>query len=236
MGVILALVVCVVTLWLGVTGQLVLYIHPRYVVFTMIMAGLALAIGLAAIATRASHDHDEPPRHRWLSAIGLSLAALVAVVLVLVPPATLTSSTAIQRDINSTGVGAGAQTVDTAGPNTASNHFTVLDWASLLSQTHDPAFYADRSADVTGFITASTDDPGSVYYVSRFIITCCAVDAQPVGVPVYQPNWQDTLEADDWVRVTGDFASNPSTQSADPIALVPGDVTAIEAPDDPYLF
>ena len=235
-GVVFALVVCVVTLWLGFTGQLVLYIHPRYVVFTMIMAGLALVVGVAAIAARAPHAHDEPPRHRWLSVVGLSLAALVAVVLVVVPPATLTSSTAIQRDINSTGAGVGAQTIDTAGPANASGHFTVLDWASLLGQTNDPAFYADRAADITGFITPSTDDPGSVYYVSRFIITCCAVDAQPVGVPVYQPNWQDTLQADDWVRVTGDFASNPSTKSADPIALVPTGVTETEAPDDPYLF
>jgi putative membrane protein len=234
--VVLALVVCVVTLWLGVTGQLVLYIHPRYVVFTMIMAGLALVIGLATLTVRASHDHEEPPRYRWLSVTGLALAAVVAIVLVVVPPATLTSSTAIQRDINSTGVGAGAQTIDTAGPANASSHFSVLDWASLLSQTNDPAFYADRAADVTGFITASPDDPANVFYVSRFIITCCAVDAQPVGVPVYQPNWQDTLAADDWVRVTGDFASNPSTKSADPIALVPTGVTETETPDDPYLF
>ena len=223
----------VVTLWLGVTGQLVLYIHPRYVVFTMIMAALALVVGLAAIVTRAYHDHDEPPKRRWLSIVGLAVAALVAFVLVVVPPATLTSSTAIQRDISNSGVGVGSQAVDTAP--SASLHFSVLDWASLLNQTNDPAFYRDRSADVTGFITAAPDDP-NVFYVSRFVITCCAVDAQPVGVPVYSPGWQDDLEADDWVRVTGDFGSNPSTLSNAPIALTPDAVTAIEEPDDPYLF
>lgn len=229
----LALVVSVVTLWLGVTGQLVLYIHPRYVVFTMIMAALALVVGLAAIVTRAYHDHDEPPQRRWLSIVGLAVAALVAVVLVVVPPATLTSSTAIQRDISNSGVGVASQAVDTAP--SASLHFSVLDWASLLNQTNDPAFYRDRSADVTGFITAAPDDP-NVFYVSRFVITCCAVDAQPVGVPVYSPGWQDDLEADDWVRVTGDFGSNPSTLSNAPIALTPDAVTAMEEPDDPYLF
>lgn len=235
-GVVFALVVCVVTLWLGFTGQLVLYIHPRYVVFTMIMAGLALVVGVAAIAARAPHAHDEPPRHRWLSVVGLSLAALVAVVLVVVPPATLTSSTAIQRDINSTGAGVGAQTIDTAGPANASGHFTVLDWASLLGQTNDPAFYADRAADITGFITPSTDDPGSVYYVSRFIITCCAVDAQPVGVPVYSPGWTDTYEIDGWVQVKGHFATNPASSSTAPLALLPESVETVGTPSEPYLF
>jgi putative membrane protein len=161
------------------------------------------------------------------------LAGLVAAVLVVVPPATLTSSTAIQRDISSSGAGIGSQSVDTAP--SASDHFSVLDWASLLNQTNDPAFYRDRSADVTGFVTASPDDP-NVFYVSRFVITCCAVDAQPVGVPVYDPSWRDSLEPDDWVRVTGDFGSNPSTVSNAPIALTPESVTAIEEPDDPYLF
>ena len=233
MGVVLAVVVSVVTLWLGMTGQLVLYIHPRYVVFTMVMAALALLIALAAIATRASHDHDEPPRRRWISTIGLALAGLVAAVLLLVPPATLTSSTAIQRDISNSGVGIGSQTVD-AAPS-ASLHFSVLDWASLLNQTNDPAFYRDRSADVTGFVTAAPDDP-DVFYVSRFVITCCVVDAQPVGVPVYSPGWQDSFDPDDWVRVTGDFTSNPSPVSTAPIALTPDAVTAMEEPDDPYLF
>jgi len=72
--------------------------------------------------------------------------------------------------------------------------------------------------------------------VSRFIVTCCAVDAQPVGVPVYAPNWKADLAVDDWVRVTGSFGVNPSSSSAQSIAVTADTVTPIEEPDEPYLF
>ena len=237
-GVVLALTVTVATVWLAATGQLVLYIHPRYVVFTVIMAVLALVVGVASLAVRA-HDHDAPVR-RWekvLSIGSLSLSALIALSLVVIPPATLTSSTVSQREINSTGVGADVQSLDDAatGPASAFAAFTVLDWASLLTQSSDAAFYEDKPVDVVGFVTADPDDD-DVFYVSRFIVTCCAVDAQPVGVPVYSPGWKDSFEIDGWVQVTGHFATNPASSSTAPLALLPDTVETVGTPSEPYLF
>nr|BFF14536.1 hypothetical protein GCM10025699_58390 [Microbacterium flavescens] len=62
-GVLLTLVVGVATLWLAATGQLILYIHPRYVVFTVIMIaiGMVLSVGVLALSPareRDDHDHD----------------------------------------------------------------------------------------------------------------------------------------------------------------------------------
>jgi putative membrane protein len=67
-------------------------------------------------------------------------------------------------------------------------------------------------------------------------VTCCAVDAQPLGVPVYLPGWSSTFSSDDWVSVDGSFASNPSSTSLQPVAIVPDTVTPIEQPREPYLF
>ncbi|MEO7124166.1 MAG: TIGR03943 family protein, partial [Lacisediminihabitans sp.] len=100
----------------------------------------------------------------------------------------------------------------------------------------DASFYAGKSVDVTGFITADKDDPGNIFYVSRFVITCCAVDAQPVGVPVYYPNWKSEFKSDGWVRVVGGFVTNPSKQSQQSIALVPEKVTKVSQPSEPYLY
>ena len=111
----------------------------------------------------------------------------------------------------------------------------MLEWSSLLAQTSDPAFYAGKPVDVIGFITPDPD-ADDVFYVSRFMITCCAVDAQPIGVPVYLPDWQAQFEADDWVEVTGEFVSNRSTESTAPIALDPAEVTGVDEPSDPYLY
>jgi putative membrane protein len=254
-GALLIGVISIGTVWLAATNQLVLYIHPRYVVFTVIMALVALVFAVARVIVsgRAEHAHDDHdhdhsddeddealdarPLQRGLSIAALVLAAALAVGAVLLPPATLSAATASQRDITSAQVNLDAASLDDAssadGPTFT--RYTVLEWSSLLAQTSDPVFYAGKPVDVIGFITP---DPAAddVFYVSRFTITCCAVDAQPVGVPVYLPDWQTRFQADDWVRVTGEFASSRSTQSTAPIAVTPAEVIGVDEPSDPYLY
>ena len=239
-GIVLCVAALVSTVWLAFTNQLILYIHPRYIVFTVFMAALGLVLVVASFASKPDHDHDEPPRRfgKVLSVAATVLTLVVAVGLVVIPPATLTTATANQRVINSTGVSSNTKTVESAASAPAGTFakFTVLDWSSLLRQTSDASFYQNKAADVVGFITKDSDDPQNVFYVSRFVITCCAVDAQPVGVPVYLPNWRNGFAPDEWVRVKGFFDTNPSNKSQQSIALVPTDTTKVEQPSEPYLY
>lgn len=260
------MLVLAATIWLAATGQLTLYIHPRYVLFTVLMMVVAAAFVLGAIVSRAvagttsagtgaPHEHgdahgDEHPhdpshapqvssaRSRvaavattWASGTVVAAAALA---LILVPPATLTSGTAAAREMNAgTALAAADDFVSVGGDYL---NFTVKDWSRLLTQVSSPSFYEGKSVDVTGFVSADATDPENVYFVSRFIVTCCAVDAQPVGVPVYQEGWADDLEADQWVRVTGPFVANPSG-SADVAVLVdPASVDVVDQPGDPYVY
>lgn len=248
----------VATLWLAASGQLILYIHPRYVVFTVIMAVIGLVLVLSSVARRGApaqlgahadhdardrdHDHDHggasrSTRTAFLATIGTVLTLGIGLTLIVLPPATLSSATAGQREVNSTGVGTETASLDDASASSAAAlNFSVLDWASLLRQTSDTAFYADKPADITGFITEDPEDPENMFFVSRFIITCCAVDAQPVGVPVYMEDWKSSFAADQWVDATGSFATNPSSRSGQAIVLVPDDLVAVDEPGDPYLF
>jgi len=254
-GVLLIGVLAIGTVWLAITNQLVLYIHPRYLVFTVIMAVVALAFAVARVVVSGrreagrhhaghAHEHDddddpvgERPLQRVLSVSALVLAGALAAGAVLLPPATLSAATASQRDITTAQTNLDAASLESAssadGP--AFSRYTVLEWSSLLAQTSDPLFYAGKPVDVTGFITPDPD-AADVFYVSRFMITCCAVDAQPVGVPVFLPDWQSQFSADDWVQVTGEFASNRSPQSTAPIALAPEEVIGVDEPSDPYLY
>jgi putative membrane protein len=239
-GVIFIVAALIATVWLAMTKQLILYIHPRYVVFTVIMAVLGLALVVASFVDRPDHDHEEKSSG-WRAALSVTATVLalgVAIALVVVPPATLTTATADQRVINSTGVGANSKSVSAVSSAAAgaTAKFTVLDWSSLLRQTSDASFYSAKPVDITGFITADTDDPDNIFYVSRFVITCCAVDAQPVGVPVYYPNWKSTFKSDGWVRVIGGFVTNPSRKSQQSIALVPEKVDKVSQPSEPYLY
>ena len=246
-GIALCVAALVSTVWLAVTNQLILYIHPRYIVFTVIMTVLGLVLVIASFGRSPDQEHDHDHDHedaaprgyrRVLTVVGTMLTLVVAIALVVVPPATLTTATADQRVINSTQVGSGTKTVDSAAsaPAGAFARFTVLDWSSLLRQTTDASFYRDKAANVVGFITKDADDPQNFFYVSRFVITCCAVDAQPVGVPVFLPNWQNRFAADHWVKVSGSFETNPSTKSQQSIALVPTATTKVDQPSEPYLY
>ncbi len=245
-GVILVGLAVAATLWLAVAGELVLYIHPRYIVFTVIMALLAVVFVIASAVIRRPRQHDgeddvDVPIGRWpktLSLAAVGLATALAIGMVALPATTLTSATAQQRDINSTALDLGSTDIASvnAGSAGAFETFTVVDWASLLRQTSDLSFYADKPVTVAGFITADPEDPENLFFVARFVVTCCAVDAQPVGVPVYAPNWSANFDIDDWVEVRGEFVANPSQSSSQPLAVDPSDITPIEQPREPYLF
>lgn len=234
---ILTAAIVAATAWLAVSGQLVLYIHPRYIVFTVVMSVIALALSIAAVLVQP-HDDDEPQRPGVLGIAAVVVAAVFVVGLVALPPATLSAETASQRDIVGSTAGSDAQSVEDAdaAPTEAFAKFTVVDWSSLLRQTGDLDFYAGKPVDVVGFIVADADAPQDVFLVSRFIVTCCAVDAQPVGVPVYSPGWQQRLAVNDWVRVTGEFTTNPAAQSTQPLAIDPAAVEIVEQPSEPYLY
>jgi len=241
-GVVLIGIAVIATVWLALGNQLVLYIHPRYIVFTVVMSVIALTLAVASVVIRRTgHDDDDAPVRgvpRAVSIVALGLSTLFAAAMIILPPATLSSATATQRDINSSAITTPTQSVSDAdaAPTGAFATFTVVDWASLLRQTSDLEFYSGKPVDVVGFITADSDDPQNVFYVSRFVVTCCAVDAQPAGIPVYLPNWPDTYQLDQWVEATGEFVTNPSDRSAQGIALEPVSVTVVEQPSEPYLY
>lgn len=243
----------IATIWFGATGRLVFYVHPRYLVFTMIMAGIALAFcGLRVVmAVRArpiahddeheDEDEDPAPRRgiqRVLSVGAILISTAVATAMVVLPPATLSSATALQRDITDSSVSTGAASLAAAqtANNSAFANYSLLDWSSLLQQTSDPSFYAGKPVDLTGFVTPDPTDTTNVFYVTRFVITCCAVDAQPVGIPVYLPNWKSSYAANSWVRVSGGFVADPSTKSSATLAVVPAGVKRVAQPADPYLY
>ncbi|RIJ55132.1 TIGR03943 family protein [Clavibacter phaseoli] len=251
MGLVLLAACIVSTLWLAVTGQLGLYIHPRYFVFTGIMAVIGLVATVAGFALRPAdaaeeHDHDhgsaEPApgraslraRASRVAIAGVVTATVVAVLVL--PPRTLTTSTVTQRALNSSTVASDAAPDEELLGTSDFSTLGVRDWSQLLAQTTDPTFFTSKSVDITGFVSADPDDPDDVFYVTRFVVTCCAVDAQPVGVPVYQPGWSSTLETDEWVRVQGPFASNPSARSRQPLAVMPQGVQQVDQPADPYVY
>ncbi|MGO4186450.1 TIGR03943 family putative permease subunit [Pseudarthrobacter sp. TAF60_1] len=237
----LSLIGTAATLWLALTGKLELYIHPRYVPFTVSMALIAAAVSIAGFVMRQEDSEDphghpdaEPPKTGRLRAAGSLLIVTAAVLgLLILPPSPLTAEAANQRDLNHSGTLSRHQTTDLLQNDPGD--FTVRDWASLLRYSPGEDYFADKTPTITGFITADPKDATNVFYVTRFVVSCCTVDAQPVGVPVRQAGWQKQYKQGNWITATGGFGRNPNQDSTNAILMTDPQITPTTEPQRPYL-
>ena len=61
---------------------------------------------------------------------------------------------------------------------------TIIDWIRTLNVYPEPDAYADQPVKVSGFVVHMPDWPDDHFMIARFVLTCCAADAYPVGLPV----------------------------------------------------
>jgi len=249
LGSVLAVALC--TLWLALAGHLDLYINPRYSVFTIVLAAVAVpasVAGLVVVARGHGHAHDEEHEEHdertggagRLTRIALGgVAALVTIgvtaAMLVLPPTTLSARTAQQRSVdsatlsNATGSEAAVSLLGSGSVDTS--EYGVKDWAALIRQTTDTSSLVGKQVKLSGFVVPGAD--GS-FTLTRFVISCCAVDAQPVGLGVVTDG--TVPDEDQWVTVTGALAANPD-QSADArIVIKAATVKTITQPEDPYEY
>ncbi|PZE86148.1 TIGR03943 family protein [Curtobacterium sp. MCBD17_032] len=242
------LAVAVGTLWLGIADHLDLYINPRYATFTLVLAAVAVPAsiaGLVVVARHGAHAHDGDPEPRpagggrLLHVVLGSVAALVTVgtvvAMLVLPPTTLSARTAQQRSVGSASLsdatGAGAPVTLLGSESVDTSEYGVKDWAALIRQTTDTTALVGRKLTLTGFVVPGDD--GS-FTLTRFVVSCCAVDAQPVGIGVTTDD--DVPDEGAWVRVEGALAANPDTASDARLVIRAADVTPVDQPSDPYEY
>ena len=153
-------------LYLHATGQLTLYIHPRYVLFTVVLCGLSLALcaaGFAATLRRAAREPAaETARLRPSFTLAVALAVLLAAYAL--PARTLSSETAEGRIGNFNSARAPSQEAGTlavfetggtpalASPDAATADLAIEDWVAAFEVEPDGGFYGGKEVDVVGFV------------------------------------------------------------------------------------
>jgi len=205
------------------------------------------AHGHAAADEHDAGAHEPGPGRGRGRAVRLALGGAAAVVtigvtvaMLVLPPTTLSARTAQQRSVdsatlsNATGSESAVQLLGSEGVDTS--EYGVKDWAALIRQTTDTTALVGKQVELTGFVVPGDD--GS-FTLTRFVISCCAVDAQPVGLGVVTGDGAGTGTVPDegqWVTVRGALAANPD-QSADArIVVKAAKITDIAQPEDPYEF
>jgi uncharacterized repeat protein (TIGR03943 family) len=186
-----------------ISGQLGLLIHPHYF-WLAIMAGFALLLLAGLQAWRILNVPALAVRHitlfppGWMSGV-LLVAAMVGL---LITPRPFGGDTAIQRGLtdNFTVTRSRPQTFRA---NQKSEDRTLIDWVRLLDVYPEPDAYQGQKAKVQGFVVHTPNLPDNYLKLTRFVITCCAADAYPIGLPVKLQGSRQPFQPDRWYEVKG---------------------------------
>lgn len=233
-----------------ITGQLRLLIHPNYF-WLVLVTGIALLIlgilksGQLLIDIRQQRNNievRETLQHITLLPQGMGSAILLATALAgfLIAPTVLTSQAALQRGVTESLPMTRSQPQSfrtTIKPEERS----LIDWIRTLNAYPEPDAYAGQKAKVSGFVVHLPHLPDNYLLISRFIITCCAVDAYPVGIPVRLESSRNAYPPDTWLEIAGEMAvetlPNQETNSEKrQLILAAQTLTKIPTPADPYSY
>lgn len=254
LGVGLAAVISVVTLGLGLTGRLNLYLSPESVWFACAAAVVTLAGAIWSctlpLGEEGDHGHDHghapaavgdadadgdaasPPAspRRLLAGVGAVAGGVIATGVVaaalVLPPASLSVELAMSRAGEQSALFAGADTVALGVADTST--FGVGDWASVFAASTNTAAYDGAPVTLTGFVTPDSGDDG--VNLTRLVITHCVIDAQTAALPVEVD--PDDYATGQWVEITGTVRADADGK----LRIEPTDVVAIDEPGDPYEY
>mgnify|MGYP001355490754 CR=1 FL=1 len=164
---------------------------------------------------------------------GTLLVLLVVLAGLFLPARGLSSITASQRSIDLNAINL-TQTTASAIQNfsKSTSNYTLGDWIALQNYNPDPLFYKDKDVKISGFVYRPDNLhlDKDTFLVARFIITCCAVDARPVGLRVKTNEYNP--DQDEWVEVEGLFNVDENQN----LIIEPKNIIKLEEPGNPYIF
>ncbi|MEA5536487.1 TIGR03943 family putative permease subunit [Crocosphaera sp. XPORK-15E] len=233
-----------------ISGQLRLLIHPNYFWLVFITSILLVLLGIVKARLwlkdlQKKSNNGETVQHITLfpPGWGSSLLIITAVAGFIIPPVVFNSQVALQRGISESLPVTQAQT-ESFSANVKPEDRSLIDWIRTLNAYPEPDAYQGQKAKVTGFVVHSPILPENYIFLSRFILTCCAVDAYPVGLPVKLDRDRSNYPADTWLEIEGEMmtetlAIDSQTMQETPtekrqLVLSADSITTIPTPDDPY--
>nr|WP_279591126.1 TIGR03943 family protein [Modestobacter marinus] len=198
--------------------------------FRPLLLGAGVVVVLLAVAglrrPRGGVEHDHPG-----PAVGWLLAAPVAVVLVVAPPA-LGSYSAGRQSAAPVAVPAQPSSAGIGADDPGSDHRTMTLFSyHVWSLAPDTSALEGRRVRLVGFVSPRA---AGGWYVTRFDINCCAADATALRVAV--PDGPAAFEPDQWVEVVGTHVPpqvDPAVGYPEP-TIDATSVAAVEAPAEPY--
>ncbi|MGB8697895.1 MAG: TIGR03943 family protein [Thermosynechococcaceae cyanobacterium] len=218
------------------TGKLGLLIHPNYFGLTIGAGFVLLAIAsLSALRmVRGQTGWREPHQPLFPPLLMSGLLLTAAVVGLLIAPKPFASDTAIQRGLQDATISTRVRP-QTFRVNQSPERRSLIDWVRTLDVYPEPDAYAGQKVKVEGFAVHNSTLPTTYLTLTRFVITCCAADAYPIGLPVKLKQDRATFPADHWFSVTGQMATE-TLNGKRQVVIQAATVQPISEPQNPYSY
>lgn len=234
--------------------ELTLFIHQNYLGIATLSALLLLTLGGIQLIRYGilRQEVSGPPHPSLLPArVGAMILIVAALVGWGVVPRPLSSQTALNRGVDQN-ISLARESPEAFRPSVDPGSRGLIDWIRTLDVYPDPDNYIDQQVNVNGFVIPYADlvaaapegmntggsgaaqETGDLFWVARFLISCCAADAYPVGLPVIWPQ-ASQLEADVWLEVKGTMVLDPRSGSRQ-LAIKAESITPISTPVNPYAY
>lgn len=182
--------------FLLISERVSLYLSSR-TAWVVPVGAVILSIAVVGRLFSLREEHAEPLTRRTVAGIGLIMVPVVIVLAL--PPASLTSYAASRRSSFSSGG------LATSADDISSGELSLADVAGgLRSREGMRALVARAGSDVTftGFVTRDSGAPADEFVLNRFMISCCVADALGIQVRVVGAP-PGRFKSDEWVQVAG---------------------------------
>ncbi|MBW4565472.1 MAG: TIGR03943 family protein [Mojavia pulchra JT2-VF2] len=221
------------------TGKLNLLIHPDY--FWLAIAG---AIGLLIIGFFKAGQlwrwrrRENVPNAQHLTLFppgwGSGLLLTAAILGLMITPRVFASQTALDRGVTDSVAATRAQPQAfraTIRPEERS----LIDWVRTLNVYPEPDAYTGQKVKVQGFAIHPPEFSKEYLFLARFVITCCAADAYPAGLPVKLTDTRDQYPPDTWLEIEGQMVTETISDKRQ-LTIAATSLKKIPQPKNPYIY
>jgi putative membrane protein len=213
-------------IYLYVIKRLNFLIHERYLIFTLIAGLVLLIVGLLGSFYLSKSNKSK---------FKFNMSFIILVISILIPFIPLRSLSSESFDIRSVNKNVRISENEKQDIKQKinfkinTNEFSMYDWVKAKG-LDDLSIFKDKEFTGTGFISPKE---GTFFSLSRFILSCCVVDATPVGILV-DYDYNKEYKPNDWLEVKGKFKIQEVNGIKEPI-IVPTSIIKINQPDNVYL-
>lgn len=220
-------------LWLLLFSQPMLarLLHPK--LWWLVGCGAVILILFLAVTwTQANIKPDAPLRWQWPKVVILLVPILYG--LVMLPSARFDSQTFMRRmvvDVNGASLRDGDYPAAMVNPEDREPEAGALPLTRINAEMVQ---LAGREVETVCQVLRNDQLPEDLFICYRFLVTCCAADAQPVFVLARQ-NGHSVPENDAWVRIRGPISLQENRGITLPLLTIHSIIPERE-PAFPFLF